>query len=399
MHAVLDGLRPRFMEPSSPDQAAFHEGFADVVALLSIFRLEGVVDVALGGLQSDEPRLIDQQDLSADKLRSSALLGLAEQMGDEMGAVRGRPLRQSAQLTPSKRYLQLAEFQAPHRRGEILVAAMMNAFLEVWIRRVQPLFAAGARYADRSRVVEEGAAAAAHLLTMAVRALDYTPPVDLQFGDFLSAALTADMEAFPDDSRYGYREALRRTFGSYGIEPSSLGSGLAGAWKPPPTTKLTYARSHFAAMQRDPEEVFRFVWENRVPLGLDSAAYTYVDSVRTCTRLDVDGYTLREAVGEYVQILDLKASELRQVGVRKPDGMPSSTQVRLYGGGALVFDEYGQLKFHVTSSVRSERQTPRLEHLWQSGFFGSGRGAERGFSRLHRRRAVNTVADTSREAW
>ena len=42
-HALIDGLRETYTVPSHPDQAGFHEGFADVVALLSVFGLRDVV--------------------------------------------------------------------------------------------------------------------------------------------------------------------------------------------------------------------------------------------------------------------------------------------------------------------------------------------------------------------
>jgi hypothetical protein len=36
-HAILDGIREHFNEPTGPDAAAFHEGFADIVALMQHF--------------------------------------------------------------------------------------------------------------------------------------------------------------------------------------------------------------------------------------------------------------------------------------------------------------------------------------------------------------------------
>jgi len=42
-HALLDALRERYLVPSNADQAAFHEGFADVIALLSVFALPEIV--------------------------------------------------------------------------------------------------------------------------------------------------------------------------------------------------------------------------------------------------------------------------------------------------------------------------------------------------------------------
>ena len=128
-------------------------------------------------------------------------------------------------------------------------------------------------YVDRERVVEEGSEAAGHLLTMSIRALDYSPPTDLQFCDYLSAFLTADMELVPDDSKYGYRDAVRQSFAAYGMKPESKAAG--GVWERP-EGELMYDRTHFEPMQRDPDEIFRFIWENRRTLGLYEEAYSFV---------------------------------------------------------------------------------------------------------------------------
>lgn len=390
-HAVVDGLRERYMEPSSPDQAAFHEGFADVVAILSSFRLREVLDHIFPRPRSGRvPRAL----FEPKALQRTALLGLADELGDELGAIRGHALRESATLDPRNLDLGADEFLEPHRRGEVFAAAMINAFIGVWCRRIEPLIdSSSTGTLDRDRAIEEGTTAAGHLLTMAIRALDYCPPVDLQFGDFLSAVLTADQEIQPDDSKFGYREALRSVFADYGIEPTSKRNH--GCWDPPPNP-TTMQHTHFEAMQRDPDEVFRFVWENRDALQLHPDAYTKVQSVRPCLRLAPDGFFLRETVAEYVQIFNVRAHELAGLGIRKPDAMPGNQSIWLFGGGALLFDEYGRLKYHIGSGIVSKKgtkdqgnkQSERLAHLWESGFYAEDLTPARRFSALHRSRAV-----------
>jgi hypothetical protein len=78
-HALLDGIRPRYLEPSSPDQAAFHEGFADIVALLSVFSLKSVVGTLLDAGGRSE--LIDQKFLTPKALKESVLLALQRRWG------------------------------------------------------------------------------------------------------------------------------------------------------------------------------------------------------------------------------------------------------------------------------------------------------------------------------
>src|SRR5262249_4920773 len=89
----------------------------------------------------------------------------------------------------------------PHARGAILVAALFRAFTNIYENRVQDLrrIATGGKgilpdgdiHPDLvGRLAAEAAKAAEHLLTMCLRALDYCPPVDLTFGEYLRALIT-----------------------------------------------------------------------------------------------------------------------------------------------------------------------------------------------------------------
>jgi hypothetical protein len=61
---------------------------------------------------------------------------MAEQMGRELSVIRGDALRRSVSLPAGKPYMLHPEFREPHRRGELLVAAVLNAALDIWLARL-----------------------------------------------------------------------------------------------------------------------------------------------------------------------------------------------------------------------------------------------------------------------
>ena len=112
-----------------------------------------------------------------------------------------------------------------HERGAILVAAVFDAFLSIYRGRTADLFrltgvmpGSGAPlHPDlTSRLAREAGKSADHVLRMCIRALDYMPPVDVQFGEFLRAIITADTDLIPDD-RLNYRVAFIEAFRKRGI--------------------------------------------------------------------------------------------------------------------------------------------------------------------------------------
>jgi len=48
-----------------------------------------------------------------------------------------------------------------------------------------------------------------------------------------------------------------------------------------------------------------------------------VQSVRPCIRIGADGFTLRETVAEYVQVAKIRAADLADLGLQKPEGCPT----------------------------------------------------------------------------
>ena len=390
-HAILDGLRTGYTEASGPDQSAFHEGFADVVALLSIFSIGSVVAAAIGedgqfAKGNEKISLVKAAKLAPEAIRQSILTGLALEFGKELDAGSRNALRRSVELKPDPALPHDPEMADEHDRGEILVAAVMNAFVDLWCKRIDNLGMFNGDNYNLCMVVEEGAKLALHLLNMSIRALDYCPPTDLDFSQFLASLLTADQELVPDDTQFQYRQTLRDSFQSYGIKVPTIGCEAAnGTWTRFGRTKrLQYSRSNFAAMMRDKNEFFRFLWENRKVFGLSERAYTDVVSVDSSSRLGPDGIQLHETICQYVQMVDIFGAETESIlgfslsRSLKSAGLTSRSRISAFGGGVIVLDQYGQVKYHIANHLRDgKRQAARVEYLLETGKLSSGEGTSR----------------------
>jgi len=109
---------------------------------------------------------------------------------------------------------------------------VFDAYLAIYRARVSDLIRlatggsgvipAGALPPDLvSRLTAEAAKTARHILNICIRALDYCPPVDLTFPDYLRGMITADVDLVNDDD-WHYRVAIIEAFRRRGIYPREL---------------------------------------------------------------------------------------------------------------------------------------------------------------------------------
>jgi hypothetical protein len=144
-----------------------------------------------------------------------------------------------------------------------------------------------------------------------VRALDYCPPVDITFGDFLRALITSDLDLHPSD-RFGVRDALMQGFRLRGIIPGDAAyfSDQAIAWPPardlPPIDNLEFGDPNgLTKKEKDAAKAalkaYVAVRENRVALDLDPDLDVQIPSFHPVFRVAADGSLRTELIVELIQ--------------------------------------------------------------------------------------------------
>jgi hypothetical protein len=387
-HAILDGMHRRFSTASNPDVLALHEGFADIVALMQHFTMREVLEDQIAHTRGD--------------LTGESLLGsLAVQFGHAIGgrgALRDaigkfdEKTGQWTRLTPDPASYQ--KVMAPHERGALLVAAVFDAFLAIYQRRTADLLRiytggtgilpTGAIHPDLvRRLAGEAAKSANHVLNMCIRALDYIPPVDVTFGDYLRGIITADYDLVRDDD-LNYRVAFVEAFRKHGIYPLDLETlsvdtlrweGMDLAAVPPNAQPIIDSLKQFAAdcfyMSGREElfhrtrfhrsslhdalvKVFAAVPDFATELGLDPKLAFEVHELRRSLRTGPDGNTNPEVV--------VALTQTREIDVNGPK--------QFLGGATIILDltrpaiKYRIIK-RVTSTAREERTAAFLRDAMQ----------------------------------
>ena len=373
-HALIDGMRSHFVQPTGADVLGFHEGFADLVAILQHFTYQQV-------LESEIRK-------SRNRLTNATLLpGIAQAFGLSIG-------KPDVLRTAAQKDLYRADLE-PHAMGRVLAGAVFDALCVVYERKSERflrLASNGRRPPDDdwlppelvSILAKEASGLASQFLSICVRALDYCPPVDITLGEFLRAMITADRDLVPDDP-WAYREALIDAFAARGIYPDNVLhlSEDALVWRALPrelrsVRRLSFAELKFAGDPASPAdrgeleaqacalgevitradnlELFGLTagWDDR--LAGSRVTLPCVQSIRTSRRVGPDGQVVFDLVAEVTQSRFVRD---RHTGM----------ECEFVGGSTIILGPNGEFRYVVLKNVMNRRRLEQqLEYQRSSGF-------------------------------
>jgi hypothetical protein len=270
----------------------------------------------------------------------------------------------------------------PHDRGSILVAAVFDAFFTIFLRRTEDLFRiAGISRQDArdcdlhpdllARLADEASKTAGHFETLCIRALDYCPPVDITFGDYLRALITADRDVVKNDD-LGYRSALIDAFRSRGIRPETVSSYSEESlvWRPPDQpARIEGLRVVCPGItddeRREIEEqnaktLYAFAVENADLFGFANVKNLSVPSFHHVQRVGPDGDLVFEMVAQIIEHPRPERSH------KSGDGEDEAVEV--YGGATVIFNPDGTIRYAIRKSLkklRPEEQAEFRREMWE----------------------------------
>jgi hypothetical protein len=435
-HALLDGLRAHFSLPTSPDVLAFHEGFADLVAVFQHFSYEQVVRAAIrksrgnisrADLLTDIARqlgqtgreyktalrsAIDYSSKSDERTKSDEIKAADVQAGKV-------PADDKNEAKGPKIYNDKLE---AHELGSVLVVAVFEAFITVFKRKTERLVRLATGGSGRlppgeipldlqSALAEKASKLASQFLTMCIRAIDYCPPVDITFGEYLRAVITADKDLVPDDP-WAYREAWVDSFRRHHIFPGSVQdlSEESLLWRAPekqntpyeiPEIKgLTFAELKFDGdpawpanedeLKRQacvlgeivtrPEYIrgFGLAEKDDEQLKGDEVDLPKIQSIRSSRRIGPSGQVVFDVVAEVTQ-----RRLARIIG--------TDDVCNFYGGATIIIDPRGRIRYVMTKRVtNNQRLDEQIEFLdsvegakYKSSFYGKATTKPNFFLMLH----------------
>lgn len=302
-HAILDGIRPFYYEISSPQTAAFHEFLADLTAILSAFRnnnvRQAIAKITNGNLRED--RVIGD---------------LAEEFAhDEVKNTYGEAQRYYLRTAHNNLTIDdIKDEWESHYCSQVLTGTMFEILTNIT-----------KLHKDKGRSPKEALwKATDHLNRLAFRALDYCPPVDIQFIDYAQALLRANELAYPKDI-LGYQDIIKGIFKKRGL------TQLKPSIKPPRRGDLL-SKWDINSIASSRTAAYHYLNDNRGKLSIPMHQDIKVVDLYYTDKIGADNEKLpREIILEYIWEEDviLKGERFSQF---------QGQTIPLLCGGTLVFD-------------------------------------------------------------
>ncbi|MER9924446.1 serine protease [Mesorhizobium sp. M0048] len=315
-HAVLDGIRPHYLEAVSPQTGAFHEFLGDLTAILMSLRNTSFRQE----LADRTGGLIDSK--SGGELLSSVAAEFGRAVSDQ------DYLRSGANQDKLSKYKDEMEV---HALSMVLTGTMFDILIKFTKQYLERERADGQNLSPKQAL----AFTVPRMQVVAIQSLDLLPPVEVTFNDYARAVLRNLLIADPTDPK-GYRKMIAEAFLNREIlaqtevdellEPAGLYDRMPGDIPHDP-----------AMIASSRAEAYRYLDDNRDNLYIPRSVDIIVDEVFAAEKMVGRGLFLpKQVILQYLWCEDIVLEGERF-------GPYDGKRTSFLCGATMVLDENGSM--------------------------------------------------------